>query len=80
VDGDRELDHTEVGSEVSTRTGNLLDEEGADLLSEIGQLLVVEAAEIIWAGDRGPAAPSSSVLLIAMPGACSPFAHPPRNL
>src|SRR5207253_478923 len=46
MDGEGELDHTEVGREVATRPGDLFDEEGSDLPCQLLELGSVEPAEV----------------------------------
>src|SRR5690606_31447675 len=46
VKGDRQLDDTEVGTEVSARLGDFRDEESADLLRELLELAGGEPIEV----------------------------------
>ena len=45
VQRDGQLDHAEVGAEVPAGLGDLVDEEGADLLGQLVQLLLGERLE-----------------------------------
>ncbi|OIQ80076.1 hypothetical protein GALL_381810 [mine drainage metagenome] len=51
VQGDRELHHAEVRSQVPPRPGHGLDQELADLRGEADDLAVVEPADVGWRRD-----------------------------
>ncbi len=51
VDGQRQFDGAEVGSEVSARDSDGLDDEGPDLGGKLAELIVVESAKVGRAGD-----------------------------
>ncbi len=53
VQGDGELDHAQVGAEVAACLGNGVDEEGPDLLCQLGQLLQAEPVQIARSPDAG---------------------------
>ena len=52
VERERELDHAEVGAEVTTGDGCRLHDEAADLGGERAQLVVVETSEVGGPVDR----------------------------
>ena len=53
MQGDRQLDHTEIRPEVAAGARDVLDEELADLGGELLELLDAQRVEIPGAGDGG---------------------------
>lgn len=53
VQGDGQLDHTQVGAEVAAGLGDCFDEEGPDLLGELFQLLRTEPVQVARSPDAG---------------------------
>ncbi len=53
VQGDRELDHAEVGAEVAAGLGDGVDQEGADLVGQLIELLRSEPVQIARSPDAG---------------------------
>ena len=51
VHRDRELDHAEVGTEVTSGTRHSADQLFANLGAETGQILGAEPAQVLRAGD-----------------------------
>ena len=46
MDGERQLDHPEIGGKVTARTGDLLDQECSDLPSQLLELGLAEPAKV----------------------------------
>lgn len=53
VQGDGQLDHTQVGAEVAAGLRDCFDEEGPDLLGELFQLLRTEPVQVARSPDAG---------------------------
>ena len=51
MQGERQLDHAEVGAQVAARDRDRIDDERADLAGEGGQLLVAEVSDVCRTGD-----------------------------
>src|SRR5438045_9766859 len=52
MERERELDHAEVGGEVSAGSGCLLDKEGPNLGGELGEACLVERFQVGGGVDR----------------------------
>ena len=51
MQGDGQLDHAEVGSEVPAGLTDLVDQEGTDLGGQLGQLVGAQPTEVGRVGD-----------------------------
>ncbi len=51
MEGEGQLDHAEVGTEVSGVLGDGGDDEVADLAGQGGQLVVAQIAQVTWLAD-----------------------------
>jgi hypothetical protein len=52
MEGEGQLDHAEVGGQVAAGARRLLDEKGADLVSEPGESVGVESTKVGRRVDR----------------------------
>jgi hypothetical protein len=48
----RELDHSEVGSEVAAGLAHVLDQERTNLQTQLLQLICRQGPQVLWAMDR----------------------------
>uniref|UniRef100_J1RUT9 Dehydrogenase n=1 Tax=Streptomyces auratus AGR0001 TaxID=1160718 RepID=J1RUT9_9ACTN len=60
VQGDGQLDHTEVRAEVSAGLGHLVDKEGTDLPRQLLELLRVQSVQIARSPDTGQQRPPAA--------------------
>ncbi len=64
VHGERELNGTQIGTEVAAGDGHRLDDEGSDLLRQLSELLVRQLAQVGGGVDRCPGACRRPQLLV----------------